>query len=158
MKMSSAEEYGLRCLLQVAQRPGPEPVGISEIAAAEGLSPEYTAKLMRIMRRGGLLKSFRGANGGYLLSRPAEEISVWDALIVLDGPLIPDGFCAAHSGKLPRCVHKTDCSLRVLLHWISIDLERTLRSIFLVDLIHSEETILERLITGGLEVVAGGGK
>lgn len=157
MKMSSAEEYGLRCLLQVAQRPGTEPVGISEIAAAEGLSPEYTAKLMRILRRGGLLKSFRGAKGGYLLSRPAQEISVWEALTILDGPLIPDGYCTIHSGKLPRCVHKTECSLRVLLQWISIDLERTLRNVYLTDLIHSESTILERLITGGLEAAAGGG-
>jgi Rrf2 family protein len=158
MKMSSAEEYGLRCLLQVAQRPGPEPVGISEIAAAEGLSPEYTAKLMRILRRGGLVISYRGAKGGYALSRDPAAITVWEAINVLDGPLIPDGHCEIHSGKLPSCVHGTECSLRVLLRWIAVDLERTLRTITLADLIHTEETILERLITGGLEVAAGGGK
>ena len=61
MQLSAKEEYGLRCLLQVARHEGAEPLRIPEIAAREGLSPEYTAKLMRALRQGGLVVSTRGA-------------------------------------------------------------------------------------------------
>ncbi len=52
MHLLAQEEYGLRCLLQVARHSGSHPLTISEIAQAEGLSPEYTAKLMRALRKG----------------------------------------------------------------------------------------------------------
>lgn len=145
MKMSSAEEYGLRCLLQVAQRRGTDPVGISEIAGAEGLSPEYTAKLLRILRRGGLVVSTRGARGGYRLARPAHEITVWSVINVLDGPLIPDAYCQMHTGKLSDCVHSTACSLRALLSHIALNLEHVLRHITLADLTQTEEVVTARL-------------
>ncbi len=76
MNLSSQEEYGLRCLLQVAAHGAPEPLSIAQIAVAEGISPEYTAKLMRLLRKGGLVDSTRGAGGGYRLARqPAERPS-----------------------------------------------------------------------------------
>ena len=52
MQLLASEEYGLRCLLRVALRDQGAPVSISQIAEAEGLSPEYTAKLMRELRLG----------------------------------------------------------------------------------------------------------
>ena len=58
MQLLAQEEYGLRCLLQVARHQGSRPLTIAQVAEAEGLSPEYTAKLMRALRKGhpGLLK------------------------------------------------------------------------------------------------------
>src|SRR5262245_9399877 len=85
MQLLASEEYGLRCLIQVSRSAAGTPVSISQIADAEGLSPEYTAKLMRELRLGGLVESVRGADGGYRLTRPANEISVWSALQVLGG-------------------------------------------------------------------------
>src|SRR6185503_6938810 len=85
VQLLASEEYGLRCLIQVSRSAGGTPVSISQIADAEGLSPEYTAKLMRELRLGGLVDSVRGAEGGYRLARPAEAISVWSALEVLGG-------------------------------------------------------------------------
>ncbi|MBW1880776.1 MAG: Rrf2 family transcriptional regulator [Deltaproteobacteria bacterium] len=55
MRLSAQEEYGLRCLLQVTRSADPKPIQITEIARREGLSPEYTAKLLRVLRQGGLL-------------------------------------------------------------------------------------------------------
>lgn len=145
MKMSAAEEYGLRCLLQVAQHKGPEPIGIAEIAEAEGLSPEYAAKLLRLLRKGELVNSTRGAKGGYHLARPAHEISVWSAILVLDGPLIEDSHCKVHTGRLPACVHSTACSLRGLLTYISINLENVLKNLTLADLFQSEDAVRAQL-------------
>ena len=84
MHLLAQEEYGLRCLVQLARHRGSSPLTIPEIAAAEGLSPEYTAKLMRALRQGGLVMSTRGAAGGYRLARPAEEVTAWEVLEKLD--------------------------------------------------------------------------
>ena len=75
MHLLAQEEYGLRCLVQLARHRDSTPLTIPEIAAAEGLSPEYTAKLMRALRQGGLVMSTRGAAGGYRLARRAEEVT-----------------------------------------------------------------------------------
>jgi len=119
MHLSSQEEYGLRCLLQLARHDGVAPMRIQEIAEAEGLSPEYVAKLMRVLRNGELVSSTRGAAGGYHLARPATEISLWDAIAVLGGPLFPDSFCESHPGALRDCVHTPGCSIRSL--WTSLN-------------------------------------
>jgi DNA-binding IscR family transcriptional regulator len=57
MQLMAQEEYGLRCLLELSRHAGPEPLTIQQIARAEGLSPDYTAKLLRELRRGGLVHS-----------------------------------------------------------------------------------------------------
>ena len=74
MKISAQEEYGLRCLLQLARAEEGQSVSITEIAAAEGLSAPYVAKLLAILRQQGLIESERGRTGGYRLTAPAGEI------------------------------------------------------------------------------------
>jgi Rrf2 family protein len=141
MQLSSQEEYGLRCLLQVARHEakGKEPLRIPEIAQSEGLSPEYTAKLMRSLRQGGLVVSTRGATGGYRLAKPAASVSVWEALNVLGGTLFSEGFCEAHPGQLRDCVHSTDCSVRSLWSWIGTALKTALSAVTLADLDGGED-------------------
>lgn len=119
MHLLAQEEYGLRCLVQLARHRGSSPLTIPEIAAAEGLSPEYTAKLMRALRQGGLVMSTRGAAGGYRLARPAEEVTAWEVLEKLGGSLFPESFCDSHPGSLRDCVHSTACSIRSL--WRSVE-------------------------------------
>ncbi len=79
MHLLAIEEYGLRCLLQVAFHDPSRPMTAQEIARAEGLGPEYVAKIMRTLRMRGLVVSTRGAAGGYRLARPADQIGVWEA-------------------------------------------------------------------------------
>jgi Rrf2 family protein len=142
MRLTAQEEYGLRCLLQVARRPAGTPVSIPEIAAAEGLSVEYASKLLRELRRAGLVKSARGPGGGYSLERAPREISVWAAIEALGGPLFPDAFCACHGGLNDGCVHETDCSVRAL--WRSVDglLRGHLARVTLADLVRGEESMV----------------
>ena len=113
MKLTSHEEYGLRCLLQIGRSDG-EGLTLTEIGQAEGISLPHVAKLMRMLRRGGLVKSTRGKIGGYTLARPADRIPMNEALAVLGGRLYDPGFCQRHSGLGDECLHSVDCSIRVL--------------------------------------------
>jgi len=140
MHLFAQEEYGLRCLLRVARHEGPKLPTIPGIAAAEGLSPDYTAKLMRVLRQGGLVESTRGAIGGYHLTRPAGEITVWEALEVLGGSFFPEDFCDTHPGQARDCVHTPDCSIRALWQSVNGALGKILKGITLADLFPAERT------------------
>ena len=141
MQLLASEEYGLRCLLRVAAADPGCPVSISQIAEAEGLSPEYTAKLMRELRLGELVRSVRGADGGYRLVRPASETSVWSALQVLGGDFFSERFCECHPGQRACCVRSNDCSLRALWRTVHLTLRATLERISLADLRRDERAM-----------------
>ena len=86
MKISSLEEYGIRCLSQLAR--SQRKLTIGEIAAAEGLSLENAAKILARLRTIGLVTSLRGKEGGYLLARPPEEIAVSQIIEGMNGSSI----------------------------------------------------------------------
>jgi Rrf2 family protein len=118
MKLSSHEEYGLRCLLQVARQGAAGSATIAEISRNEGISVPYVAKLMRILRLGGFVEAARGRAGGYMLALPSERICVGDALTILGGRIYEGDFCHRHSGTQTNCAHSTECSIRSL--WSSV--------------------------------------
>lgn len=137
MKLTAQEEYGLRCLLQVARRAPTErhePLSIRDVAEAEGLSVDYAAKLLRVLRQGGLVTSERGATGGYRLARPAGELGMREVMQALDTPLFGTEFCQTHSGQLGACVHGGNCAIQVL--WSAVDraLAQVLDELTLADL------------------------
>jgi Rrf2 family protein len=137
MRLTAQEEYGLRCLLQVA-RVQEGSMTTPEIAEREALSQAHVHKLMRLLRRGGLVKSVRGRQGGYQLARPAEQINVGAALAALGDRLYSTRFCGQHTGNERTCVRNNDCSIRSF--WMAIDrvVQRALQSTKLSDLLRSE--------------------
>lgn len=145
MHLSAQEEYGLRCLVQVARRGNAGPVGIAEVADAEGLSADYVAKLLRVLRQGGLLTSTRGAAGGYALARAAHDITVWHAIEILGGPLFSESLCESHAGQKADCVHTGDCSMRSMWSWLGDAVRGALSGISLADLQTSEGAMSQRL-------------
>jgi len=138
MHITAQEEYGLRCLLRVAMHGADEPMRTQDVAMAEGLSPEYAAKLMRTLKQGGFVASTRGSAGGYLLARPAREISVWEVLEALGGPLYEEKFCDAHTGSQRDCMRATDCSIRALWRNVNGILKSALSVISMADLSRDE--------------------
>jgi Rrf2 family protein len=148
MKITAQEEYGLRCLLKLAQEPAGSALTIPEIAAAEGLSSPYVAKLLAIMRQGGLLDSVRGRSGGYRLARSPADITLGAVMLVLGERLFDEpGFCQKHPGTESDgpCVHLGDCTLRALWHTLEHWMRRALDRISLADLLQSEGRITELL-------------
>ncbi len=146
MKITAQEEYGLRCLLRLAAVPaGSEfPLGIRDIAEAEGLSVPYVAKLLAILRQAGLIESVRGRQGGYRLARPAEEISLGEALRVLGEPLFEESsYCENHASPEGHdtCVHSNDCAVRAVWRGLDDLIAGVLNRVSLAELLVPEEAM-----------------
>src|SRR5919197_2801439 len=89
MMFSTKAEYGVRLMVQLARRPGDEPVSLTEIAEVDGLPVAYLEHLVARLRKAGLVESRRGARGGYLLARPADEITMAEVVEALEGAIAP---------------------------------------------------------------------
>src|SRR5215467_8321836 len=139
MKITAQEEYGLRCLLAIARAPGT--ITISEIAAAEALSPAYVAKLVGHLRHAGLVRSSRGAAGGQVLARAAHEIDLAAALDALGPSVYTTAFCTQHAGARAECVHLPDCSLRSIWRGVESTIRTALARVKLADLLESEALV-----------------
>ncbi|MFU8804025.1 MAG: RrF2 family transcriptional regulator [Bradymonadaceae bacterium] len=145
MKITALEEYGLRCLLRVAEQEDGEAIPAQVIAEKEGLSLPYTQKILRILSLGGLVDSRRGAQGGFYLASSAEEISLGDAMRVLGGMLTIEDICERHTGELRVCNNQCDCSIRPVWLHISNFLIATLDGISLSLLVNDERTVARHL-------------
>lgn len=114
MKFSAQEEFGLRCMLTIAQEESGF-MTIPAISEVEGMSVSHAAKIMAILRKSGYVKSTRGQQGGYELAKHPSEIILKDLMASLGGRLYGEGFCDRHAGMFEHCVHEgTDCMLRPL--------------------------------------------
>jgi Rrf2 family protein len=138
MKLSSQEEYGLRCLLRVGREGTAGSASISELSRAEGISEPNVAKMMRILREAGFVNSTRGQAGGYALSRPADEINVGHVLAALGGRLYEPSFCDTHAGVERLCTHMPDCSIRSVWRMLQTAVDQVLGRITLKDLLGTE--------------------
>ena len=146
MKVTAQEEYGIRCLLQLARRAGsPKPVTVREVAASESLSPAYAEKLLRVLSRAGLTESIRGTHGGYRLTRPPERVTLGDAVRALGGFVPQQELCARFTGNEDCCVHTVDCSLRPVWSAVSTHVQKILDSMPLSMLLQGESAITSRL-------------
>ena len=141
MKLTSHEEYGLRCLIRLAQQGPGGKLTIPEIGKAEGVSEAYVGKLLRTLRLGGFVKAARGT-GGYSLVRPASEIVLGDVMSVLGDRLFESNFCATHSGQMENCVRSVDCSLRVLWRAVQAAVDDVLQKTPLQDLLRNEQQMI----------------
>ena len=139
MKLTSQEEYGLRCLLRIAREGEGGSLTIPKISQKEGISNFYVAKLMRILRRSGLVKSVRGQAGGYALARSADQLVVGEALAVLGGRLYDPAFCEEHSGSESLCTNSVDCSVRSLWRAVQQVIDQVLSKTTLKDLLSNEQ-------------------
>ena len=141
MKLTSHEEYGLRCLVRIGQKGPGGRLTIPEISNAEGVSEAYAGKLLRILRLGGFVVAARGS-GGYSLARPASQIVIGDVMPLLGGRLFEGNFCEAHPGQLKACVRLADCSVRVLWRALQAAVDDVLKRTTLQDLLFTEQQMI----------------
>ena len=85
MRLTTKSRYGTRLILDLALNAQNKPVGLREIAKRQSISLKYLEKLIRKLKKAGLVKSMRGPYGGYMLAMPMEDISVGDIVRVLEG-------------------------------------------------------------------------
>lgn len=147
MKITSMEEYGLRCMLQLALSDSDGPMSVSEVAQNEGLSTEYAGKLLNMLRQAELVESVRGRHGGFVLARPSDDINLADILRVFSSDLFDEEYCTRHAGSAEICVHETSCAVRSLWSVLSSMVNSTLESMTLMDLACGEAHVEQDLHT-----------
>src|SRR3954447_2986167 len=142
MKISAQEEYGLRCLVQLACLGDGESLTLPQIADREGISSANAGKLMWLLNKAGFVRSTRGTKGGYVLARSAGEIRLNEIIRVLDEEVI-DKHCGSYTGVLDSCVHLGGCGIRPVIVGLHEIVENALSQITLEHLVGPEDRVDE---------------
>jgi Rrf2 family transcriptional regulator, cysteine metabolism repressor len=157
MMFSTKAEYGVRVMVELARRNDGEPVPLAEIASGDGMPLAYLEHLVARLRKAGLLDSRRGSRGGYLLARPAAQITMAEVVEALEGSIAPieciseaaDGsIVCARESKLDHV-----CPTKLLWTRVRLSIVNTLRETTLADLLVSPPPVaatlqIEPLTTG----------
>ncbi len=144
MKLSTKGRYGLKAMFQLALYKSEGPIPLKNIANKQNISEQYLEQIFSSLKKSGLVKSVRGAQGGYFLAKEPKEITVGDILIVLEGPVslsncVLDEDICENSGK---------CVTKVVWEKIKKGIDEVINSITLQDMIDDhDKNILENDIT-----------
>lgn len=129
MKLSTKGRYGVRAMADLAIHYGEAPVSIKIISERQGISESYLEQLFSPLRKAKLIKSVRGAQGGYILNREPKDITTADIIEVLEGPIeisscVDEGIC-----------NNIDCcSARLLWEKIKKSIDDVTKTVTLQDL------------------------
>ena len=137
MRLSTRSRYGVRLMLALAMNKSKEPVFLKDIANSEEISEKYLSQIIMPLKAKGLVTTFRGAHGGYLLSKPASEITLREIIEPLEGDLcLVD--CVSNPGI---CDKATACATRQVWDEMSSILLGFLDTFTLEDLIKKSRKI-----------------
>lgn len=139
MKLSTRGEYGLRAMFDLALRYGEGPIPLKSIAERQEISDHYLEQLISGLRKAGLVKSVRGAQGGYVLAKEPGEITVGDVIRVLEGPIAPMD-CVNEEEKAP-CSRAETCVTRGIWQKVKESIDGVLDSITLKDMVQEAEKV-----------------
>jgi len=138
MRITTQGDYAVRCLMAIGRLGRKGPVSIRRIVDSEGLPQDYIEQLLLKLRRGRLIKSVRGVNGGYLLSRPPDKITIRDVLTAMEGQAF-EVICARNKKAHKSCCRNDEkCVLRGVWEGLKGRIEDYLDSVSVQDLIDKE--------------------
>lgn len=156
MKITAAEEYGIRMLIRIASADATMGLSIPQLSEAEGLSEPHVAKICRTLRMEGFINSTPGNKGGYVLAKQPQKIIINDVMKALGGNLFDQQFCDAHTGLGRLCTNSVDCSTRSLWKMIQFTLDNLLNKLTLQDLMVKEKEVelkIEEIIQRNTEAL-----
>lgn len=143
MMFSTKAEYGVRVMVELGRRGGEDPVPLAEIAEHDGLPLAYLEHLVARLRKAGLVDSRRGSRGGYLLARPAHEITMAEVVEALEGAIAPIECISEGADGRIRCSRESEpdhvCPTKLLWTRVHFSIVRTLKETTLRDLMASAE-------------------
>jgi Rrf2 family transcriptional regulator, cysteine metabolism repressor len=130
MRVSTRARYGLRFMAELAANYGKGSVYMKDIAKSQDISEKYLSQILITLKAAGLVKGFRGVNGGYVLARAPNKITLKDIVAALEGDLcLVD--CAVDSGKCPR---EAICATQDVWRQVGRAISQTLEKITLKEL------------------------
>ena len=142
MIFTTKAEYGVRMLIQLGRHGTGHPVSLKAIAEAENLPLAYCERIAALLKKHGLVVSTRGAHGGYVLAKPAEEITMDQAVLALEGAIAPmDCFLDDHAGRAVQCSHGDDfgsCATKLLWTRVQMGVIKSLQRTTLAELVEFE--------------------
>ena len=147
MRITTLAEYGVICALHLARRVTEGPITGREIADVEQLPPDYVEQILLRLRRAGLIRSTRGARGGYMLARDAESISIRDVIAASETTTF-DLHCVSHPVGEERCSSSHNCSIRPVWMLLQRKIDDVLDSVRLSDLLSEEHDVRIRVGLG----------
>ena len=132
MKISTRGRYALRLMMDIALAEGDAPVRIKDIAGRQELSEKYLEQIVSVLNKAGLVKSSRGPQGGYRLTREPEEYTAGEIVSSIEGSLAPVACLESETNECPR--HRGCATLRL---WQKVDdaIQAVMGSVTLADLI-----------------------
>jgi len=142
MKLSTKGRYGLRALIDLALNSEEETVSIQSIATRQNISDSYLEQLVSKMKKAGLVKSVRGAGGGYTLAKPTEEISVGDILRALEGNL--DAVTCPANQEDGGCEGADLCVTRYVWQRINDSITQAVDTMMLSQLVEESKKIKDK--------------
>lgn len=142
MRITTLAEYGVICALHLARRISEGPITGREIAARERLPVDYVEQILLRLRRAEIVRSTRGAHGGYALARSAEEISIRDVIAASEMTTF-DLHCVSHPVEEERCSAAQGCSIRPVWILLQQKIDDVLSGVHLSDLLHEEAEVRE---------------
>ena len=145
MKISAQEEYGLRCLLQLARSQQGCVVTVREIAQKEALSTAYVEKLLRILAKAGLVHSLRGIKGGYVLNRAPSQITLGEVVRAMGQVPSTEHICQQFTGTREECIHFSNCGIRSVWSGLTIYIQNFLDHTMLDSLLGDEVVVSNRI-------------
>jgi len=142
VKLSTRGRYGLRAMLDIAINQGDGPITLHSISERQEISVGYLEQLMVPLKKEGLIRSVRGAQGGYLLARGPDKITVGDIIRALEGPIAP---VACVSEDYPEeCDRAEGCVTRLVWTKVRDSIAQVLDSLTLADLIEEANKSSDR--------------
>lgn len=145
MLFSTKAEYGVRLMVELGRQSGAGPVSLNQIAEAENLPLSYLEHLVAKLKGVELVKSTRGAHGGYSLARPAREITMVEVVEALEGQIAPmECFYDDPQGKV-MCSHNVDsdggCATKLLWTRVQNGVIQALAGTTLAELVEFSGTV-----------------
>lgn len=142
MRLSTKGHYGLKAMFDLAMHYGSEPIPLKVVAERQGISEHYLEQLIAVLRKIGLVKSIRGAQGGYILAKPPSEIKVGDVVRALEGPIAPLECVSEHE---PAFCEKVDyCISRDIWARVRDSIAEVIDSITLEDMCRDAQKSLNQ--------------
>ena len=134
MKLSTKGRYGLRATLDLALHSEDEVIALSQVADRQGISTNYLEQLIAKLKKAGIVNSIRGAQGGYILARSAEQISIGEILRALEGDLTPVD-CSEINNGVTTCSNSEQCVTKYVWKRISDSINDAVDGIMLSELV-----------------------
>ena len=136
LRLTKKADYGLMALKYLAEQPQPAAVSAKDIAEAYHIPPQLLAKILQRLAKVGLVRSTAGTNGGYALARDAGEITVFEVIRAVDGPLF---LTACSSGPRP-CDLNESCTIKEPMARVNESITELLKGIRIGDLVDAGHT------------------